>query len=117
MSYQGARARPMASESGRVFEVSRVAIGPDGRISRVLWSEVGAKSDADVGARFVVAAADVVDAIHAGARVAAVFEGRGEPLPERILVVVEHDDGQESLAFEDGPSPGREMSDIATLVA
>lgn len=117
MTYQGARARPMASESGRAFEVSKVAIGPDGAISRVLWSEVGAKSDADVGARFVVAASDVVDAIHAGARVAAVFESRDEPLPERNFVVIEHDDGHESLAFEDGPSTGRELSDIVALEA
>jgi hypothetical protein len=105
----------MASESGRAFEVSRVAVGPDGTISRVLWSEVGAKSDADVGARVLASVSEVLDAIHAGARVAAVFEGRDEPLPERIFVVVEHEDGHESLAFEDGPSPGREMSDILAL--
>lgn len=117
MTYQGARARPMASESGRAFEVSRIALGPDGRISRVLWSEVGALSDADVGARVLAPASEVVDAIHAGARVAAVFEGRDEPLPERIFVVVEHDDGHESLAFDDGPSPGREMGDILPLDA
>jgi len=117
MTYQGTRARPMASESGRAFEVSRVAVGPDGTISRVLWAEVGAKSDADVGARVVAPVSEVVDAIHAGARVAAVFEGRDEPLPERIFVLLEHADGHESLAFEDGPSPGREMSDILELEA
>lgn len=76
MTYQGERARQMAGESGRAFEVSKVRIGGDGRVSAVLWTALGGKSDQAVGARFVVAVADVVDAIHDGARFAAVSRRR-----------------------------------------
>ena len=44
MTYEGVRARPLASENGRLFEVSKVRIGPDGRVSDVLWGEVDADS-------------------------------------------------------------------------
>jgi hypothetical protein len=67
MTYQGERARPMASESGRCFEVSKVRIGPDGHVSDVLWAEVDAVDDRSVGARVLATAAEVVDAIHDGA--------------------------------------------------
>ena len=73
MTYQGERARPMTSESGRFFEVSKVRIGPDGHVSDVLWGEVDAGNDRAVGARVLATAAEVVDAIHDGAQVEAVF--------------------------------------------
>ena len=38
MTHQGERARPMAAEYGRCFEVSKVRIGADGHVSDVLWS-------------------------------------------------------------------------------
>ncbi len=37
MTYQGERARPMASETGRFFEVSKVRIRGNGHIRDVLW--------------------------------------------------------------------------------
>lgn len=115
MSYQGERARPMASESGRFFAVSKIRVGADGHVSDVLWSELNAASDRDVGARVVVPVADVVDAIHDGAKVAAVFPASGAPLPDRLFVVFEHDDGTESIALDDPPSPGRNLDDIVSL--
>ena len=36
MTYQGERARAMASEIGRVFAVSKVRIGADGHVSNAL---------------------------------------------------------------------------------
>ena len=60
MTYQGERARPMASEKGRVFEVSKVRIGADGHVSDVLWVEVDSGSDQDVGTRVLASAAEVV---------------------------------------------------------
>jgi hypothetical protein len=115
MTYQGERARQMASESGRAFEVSKVRIGADGHVSDVLWTELGGKSDEAVGTRFVVAVADVVDAIHDGARVAAVFPASKAHVPERLFVVVKHEDGRECVAFDDAPSPGRNLADMDTL--
>jgi hypothetical protein len=114
MTYQGERARPLASESGRVFEVSKVRIGPDGHVSDVLWGEVDAGSDQDVGQRVLAAAAEVVDAIHDGARVEALFSTRGH-LPERLFEVVQHEDGRECIALAGAPSPGRNLADLVSL--
>ena len=119
MSYQGARARPLATENGRLFEVSKVRIGADGHVSAVLWGELDANSDQHVGVRVVAPAADVVDAILDGARVAAVFastEASGpKHLPMRMFAIVEHEDGRECIAFEGPPSPGRELVDMVNL--
>jgi hypothetical protein len=113
MTYQGERARPMASESGRAFEVSKVRIGPDGHVSDVLWGEVQAGADRVVGARVVARADEVVDALHDGARVAAAFPGGR--VPERAFVIVEHRDGRECIAFEGAASPGRNVTDLDSL--
>jgi len=119
MSYQGARARPLATENGRLFEVSKVRIGADGHVSAVLWGELDANSDQHVGVLVVAPSADVVDAIHDGAQVAAVFastEASGpKHLPMRMFAIVEHEDGRECIAFEGPPSPGRELVDMVNL--
>jgi hypothetical protein len=114
MTYQGERARPMASETGRCFEVSKVRVGRDGHVSDVLWGEVDAGSDRNVGALVVATAAEVVDAIHDGAQVAAVFSSKAH-LPERAFVIVEHEDGRECIAFDGAPSPGRNVTDLDSL--
>ncbi len=114
MTYQGERARPMASENGRFFEVSKVRIGPDGQVSEVLWAEVDAGVDRTVGALVLATAAEVVDAIHDGAQVAAVFPSR-QRCPERVFSVVEHADGHECMAFDGPSSPGRNIGDIDSL--
>ena len=114
MTYQGERARPMPSENGRFFQVSKVRIGRDGQVSDVLWSEIDASSDHDVGARVLATASQVVDALHDGAQVAAVFSSSNGHSPERAFVVVVHEDGRECIAFAD-PSPGRNLSDIEKL--
>ncbi len=114
MTYQGARARPMDSESGRYFEVSKVRIGPDGHVSDVMWNEVDASSDRGVGEGVVANAAEVVDAIHDGAQVAAIFPA-GNHLPERSFVIVLHEDGRECIAFDGEPATGRNLADIARL--
>jgi len=119
MTYQGERARAMASEKGRCFEVSKVRIGSDGHVSEVLWSEVGGGSDRDVGARVLAPAAEVVDAIHNGAWVAAIFPASEDDhqvrRPERAFVIVEHEDGRECIGFEGLPSPGRDLADMVGL--
>jgi hypothetical protein len=115
MTYQGERARPIAAETGRVFAVSKVRIGAHGHVSDVLWSEVGGKTDQDFFARVVVPVADVVDAIHDGAEVAAEFPGHKGHMPQRLFVVIQHEDGRECIAFDDASSPGRNLADMAKL--
>jgi len=114
MTYQGERARPLASENGRFFEVSKVRIGTDGHVSDVLWGEVDAGSDRAIGARVLASATEVVDAIHDGVQVAAVFPSR-ERCPARSFLIVEHADGRECIAFAGPPSPGRNVEDIDSL--
>jgi hypothetical protein len=114
MTYQGERARPMATENGRYFEVSKVRIGPDGHVSDVLWGEVDGGTDRNVGARVVATAAEVVDAIHDGAQVAAAFPSEVR-LPERTFVVVEHDDGRECIVLDGAPTVGRNVTDLDSL--
>lgn len=115
MTYQGERARAMASEVGRFFEVSKVRLGADGLVSEVLWGEVAAGSNLNVGAPVRVPVADVVDAIHDGAQVSAAFSGKQAHQPERLFVVFEHSDGSESIALEEPPSPGRNLVDLPAL--
>ncbi len=119
MTYQGERARQMASEKGRCFEVSKLRIASDGHVSQVLWGEVDGGSDRDVGDHVVASAAEVVDAIHDGAQVAAVFPSskadHPRHRPERLFVIVEHEDGRECIAFEGPKSAGRDLADVARL--
>jgi hypothetical protein len=114
MTYQGERARPTSSEVGRLFEVSKVRIGPDGHVSDVLWGEVDGSSDRQVGVRVIATAAEVVDALHDGAQVAAVFAAGGR-LPERAFVIALHDDGRECITLDGAPSPGRNVADMVSL--
>jgi hypothetical protein len=113
MTYQGERARPIASEMGRYFEVSKVRIGADGHVSEVLWGEISASTGLNVGQPVRALAAEVVDAIHDGAQVSAHFAHTGRP--ERAFVVVEHEDGRECIAFADAPSAGRNLTDMERL--
>jgi hypothetical protein len=115
MTYQGTRARAADDESARVFEVSKVRLAADGRISQVLWAEINARSDHDVSLRVLAPVAEVIDAIHGGARVAVVFAQPDSRKPERFFVVVNHDDGRETIGFDGEASPGREFGDIETL--
>lgn len=115
MSYQGTRARTADDESTRVFEVSKVRFAAHGQVSDVLWAEVNARTDHDVSARATAPVAEVIDAMHGGARVAAVFARPGPRRPERFFVVTRHEDGSEAICFDGARSPGRELSDIETL--
>ncbi len=115
MTYQGERAHTIASESRRNFAVSKVRIDADGQVRDVLWTEVSGRSDQDVGAPVVAPVADVVDAIQDGAQVAALFSSSKGRLPERVFVVLKKDDGREYIAFDNSPSPGRNLADMAKL--
>jgi hypothetical protein len=114
MTYQGERARQMETENGRFFAVLKVRMDPQGHVSDVLWSEVAAGTDRVLGDRMMATAAEVVDAIHDGAQVAAVFPV-ADRLPDRRFVVIAHDDGRECITLGGAPSPGRNISDLERL--
>lgn len=124
MSYQGLRARTADDESMRMFEVSKVRLADQGRVSEVLWAEVDGRTDREVGERALAPVAEVIDALHSGARVAAVFARHGGRRPERFFVVTKREDGGEEIGLDGASSLGRELGDIepldtdaATLVA
>lgn len=105
MTYQGARARAADSEIRKVFVVSKIRLDPSGHVTDVLWSEVNAKSNLDVGNEVVAPVADVVDAIHDGARVAAVFPVQQGHGPEHLFEVIERADGSETIALAKPAAP------------
>jgi hypothetical protein len=113
MTYQGARAQPIATEVGRFFEVSRVRLGNDGHVSDVTWVEVNAKSDLDVGAEVIAPSSEVIDAIHDGATVTAIFVASEGRTPGSNFVVVENVNGDEMLHLEGPASDGRTLADIS----
>ena len=104
----------MESENKRFFEVSKVRIGPDGHITDVLWCEVNSGSDREVGAPVLATTADVVDAIHDGAKVSAAFADR-DHRPERAFKILEHEDGREYIVFHGATSAGRDFTDMDSL--
>jgi hypothetical protein len=115
MTYQGARVQPAQDESTRVFEVLKVRLDSIGRVSDVLWTEVDTKSGGELGGPVRAALAEVIDALHDGARVAAVFATAAVHVPERWFVVEEHEDGRESVVLGPPSAPGRELSDLPLL--
>lgn len=99
MTYQGARARPRDSEIGHFFAVSKVRLDSFGHVTHVLWSEVDTKSNRDLSSAALVSVADVVDAIHAGAQVAAVFQGWLPHIPKHPFEIIAHLNGGETIAL------------------
>ena len=99
MTYQGARARSRDSETGHFFAVSKVRLDSFGQVTHVLWNEVNTKSNSDLSSAALVSVADVVDAIHAGAQVAAVFQGWLPHVPEHLFEIIAHRNGGETIAL------------------
>jgi hypothetical protein len=119
MTYQGARARPIDNEMKRFYSVSKIRLDAAGWATHVLWNEINAKSNGNVGAPFVVPVADVVDAIHAGAHVRATLLPPHAHLPECVFEVVEGRDGTEAIDLvkraNAAPTEVVEMKDLASL--
>lgn len=121
MSYQGARARSEDDETHRVFAISKVRLNEAGGITDVLWAEISAKSNRDVGAPVVVPVADVIDALHDGASVSAIFPVQFGALPGHAFEVVEFADGVETIdlvgAHDTDPASRVDLRDLARLDA
>ncbi len=119
MTYQGARSRPIESETKRFFSVSKIRLDAAGWATHVLWSEVASRSNMDVGNHMVVPVGDVVDAIHEGSVVSVVFPPPHTHLPDQTLEVIERADGSETIAMAKRPGIAASLlatlNDIATL--
>jgi hypothetical protein len=115
MTYRGDRSRELDTEQGRVFEVSKVRLAPNGGVADVLWVEVNPASGLDVGADVLATEAEVIDAIHDGASVLALFKAHEPPLRKRNFVIALQQDGSERIAFAGPPIPGRALEDVARI--
>lgn len=117
MSYQGARARSEDDETRRVFAISKVRLNGAGSVTDVLWSEINAKSNLDIGVSVVVPLADVIDAIHDGAQVSAVFPARFGAMPDYTFEVIEFTNGLETIDIvrPSGAAPVGHLSDLDRL--
>ena len=113
--YQGARAQTAANAVHRVFAVSKVRLDTHGGIKEVLWAEVNAKSNLSVSAAVKAPVSEVVDAIHAGHDVIAVFEAGHAT--RRAFVIVDHSDGHETVTLDGPDATGRDIRDIAALAS
>ena len=98
-----------------VFAVSKVRLDQDGRVVALLWGRVDTHQNEWASAETVVPVDEVVAAIHAGAQVFALFPSEHGHLPDRRFIVVDYDNGWESVAFEGPSTHEREIHDMARL--
>ena len=110
------KARPFAIDFMSAFAVSRIELDVDGRVTKVVWGVIDRKSMRWVSAEALAPVADVVEAIHKGDQVLAVLPGRDSGLPEREFVVVEFDDGTETIELDEATGPAPRIHDMDRIV-
>lgn len=119
MPYRGTKARKEAQELPRLFAVSAVIMDGGGHVAHVRWGEVTSKvhskTSNHVETEILSPVADVVEAIHSGDQVIAVFPSRMLKMPDRVFKVVRLADGRRVIALEGPPVFEGELSDIAIL--
>ena len=98
-----------------VFAVSRVGLDHDGRVTSVLWGKVNTKSNEWLSPEVVAPVLDVVKAIHSGDDVFALFPSTHGHLPDRRFIVVDYDNGWETVALDGSPTHEREIHDMQRL--
>ncbi len=99
----------------RVFAVSKVGLDKDGRVTSVFWGRVDTRTNQWATPEVVAPVADVVDAIHSGDEVFALFPTTHGHLPDRRFVVVDYDNGWETVALDGPPTHEREIHDMERL--
>jgi hypothetical protein len=113
--YQGAHARDLLRDSASVFAVSKIRIDVDGRVSEVLWGVIDKKSNHWVSQAALAPVAEVVEAIHNGDQVLALFPTNDGRLPERQFEVVDFDDGTETIELDASNASAPGMRDMVQL--
>ncbi|MBC7703204.1 MAG: hypothetical protein H7274_04555 [Rhodoferax sp.] len=98
-----------------VFAVSKVRTNGEGYVTAVFWGVVDTKSNRWVSPEVEAPVVEVLDAIHNGDQVVALFPATHGHLPERQFVVMEHAGGQMSIALDGPPTPAREIQDMDQL--
>ena len=117
MTAKGTHERIQATERNRVFAVSAVRLDAAQHVVEVLSAEVDEKSNLGVSTAVRATASDVINAIHAGQQILAVFPKTRGHRPDRSFVVLEHDNGSETLALAGSNARDRQLGDLAALQA
>ena len=99
----------------KTYAVSKVGLDGDGRVTHVYWGEVDTHNNAWAGAESVAPVSDPVRAIHDGHQVFALFPSTHGHLPERRFVVVDYDNGWETISLDGRPTHEREVHDMERL--
>ena len=99
----------------KVHAVSKVRLDQDGRVTDVYWGEVDTHKNDWAAPEHVAPVADVVRALHGGAKVYALFPSTHGHLPDRPFMVVDYDNGWETISLEGPPTHEREVHDMARL--
>jgi hypothetical protein len=97
------KALPLAADAVTFYAVSQMQLDARQRVSEVVWGQVDTVSNRWATDEVRAPVADVVEAIHNGDPVFALFRGNDGHLPRQRFVVLEHDDGEESIVLE-GPA-------------
>ena len=100
-----------------VYAVSKVRLDGEGRVKAVLWGQVDTQKNDWTNGEAVAPVEDVVEAIHNGDAVFALFPSEHGHLPERRFIAVEYDNGWETIALEGNPTYEREVHDMDRLDA
>ena len=95
-------ALPLAADAATFYAVSQIRLDDRRRVGEVVWGQVDPASNRWATDETRAPVADVVDAIHNGDPVFALFRGEDGHAPQRRFVAVEHDDGEESIMLEGG---------------
>jgi hypothetical protein len=100
-----------------IYAVSKVLLDHEGRVKAVLWGQVNTGTNDWTNGEAVAPVKDVVEAIHNGDAVFALFPSEHGHLPERRFMAVEYDSGWETIALEGDPTYEREVHDMDRLDA
>jgi hypothetical protein len=100
-----------------VFAVSKVRLDQDGRVVAVYWGRVDTVANQWAGPEFVAPVADVVNAIRSGDQVFALFPSEHGHVPERQFMVVDYDNGWETVALDGPATHEREIHDMERIDA
>ena len=99
-----------------VHAVSKVRLDKDGRITAVHWGRVDTHRNEWAEPESLAPVAAVVAALLAGDAVFALFPATYGHLPDRRFVVVDYDNGWQSIALDGAPTHEREVHDMDRLV-
>ena len=98
-----------------VHAVSKVRLDKDGRVSAVWWGRVDTQRNEWAEPECEALVAEVVRALLSGDAVYALFPATHGHLPDRRFVVVDYDNGWQSIALEGATTHEREVHDMDRL--